>query len=242
MLALDVDVIVSLAGATPTNAARRATATVPIVFIYAADPVRFGLVASLARPGANVTGIAAPPVTWGKYLELARDAVSGATRVAVIANPQNQTCADYVTQNEAAAKRLGLALQLIPVARADALPNAFAAMKRERAAVLVFGPGGLYFSHVREIIERARAGRLPAIAPFLFAAELGALAAYGADARIAWHRAAFYVDRILMGAKPAELPVEQPDRFTLIINLKIAKALGVTILQSLLLRADEVIQ
>ena len=242
LLALDVDVLVTLSGVAPTEAARRATTRVPIVFVGAADPVRFGLVASLARPGANVTGIAIAPLDWGKWLELARDAVPGATRVALIANPSNPTYADYAARNEAAAQRLGLALQLIPVSRVDELPAALAAMKRERAAVLVFGPDGLYFSTMTQIIERAQAQRLAVIAPFRLAPQLGALASYGADPRHALRRAASYVDRILKGAKPADLPVEQPDRFELVVNLKVAASLGIKVPQSVLLRADEVIE
>ncbi len=241
LLALGVDVIVT-GGVTITNAARHATSTIPIVFIGAADPVKFGLVASLARPGANVTGIAIPPLDWGKFLELARDAVPGAKKIGLIANPANLTYADYLAQNEASAKNLGLTLQVIPVKSAEELPNAFAEMKRESAAALVFGPDGVYYAKVGEILERARANRLPVIAPFLFAAELGALAAYGSDPEESERRAADYVDRILRGAKPADLPVQQPDRFKLIINLKAAAALNITVPRSLQLRASELIE
>ena len=241
LVALNVDLIVA-AGVTAVKAAKNATDSTPIVMVTAADPVKFGLVASLARPGGNVTGTALPPIDWGKWLELARESVPGASRVAVIANPNNRVYADYVVQNEAAAKRLGLRLQMLPVARAEQLDEAFVAIKRERADALLFGPDALYTSRMQEISDRASTSRLPLIGPNRRAAELGALIGYGYDFRSNWRRAPAYIDRILKGAKPSELPVEQPNTFELVVNLKSAKALGITIPQSLLLRADEVIQ
>jgi ABC-type uncharacterized transport system substrate-binding protein len=241
LVALNVDLIIA-AGVTAVTAAKNATGSTPIVMVTAADPVNFGLVASLARPGGNVTGTALPPIDWGKWLELARESVPGASRVAVIANPSNRVYADYVVQNEAAAKRLGLRLQMLPVARAEQLDEAFVAIKRERADALLFGPDALYTSRMQEISDRASTSRLPLIGPNRRAAELGALIGYGYDFRSNWRRAPAYIDRILKGAKPGELPVEQPNTFELVVNLKSAKALGITIPQSVLLRADEVIQ
>jgi len=241
LVALNLDLIVA-AGVSAVQAAKNATDSTPIVMVTAADPVKFGLVASLARPGGNVTGTALPPIDWGKWLELAREVVPGASRVAVIANPSNRVYADYVVQNEAAAKRLRLRLQMLPVARAEQLDEAFVAIKRERADALVFGPDALYTSRMQEISDRASTSRLPLIGPNRRAAELGALIGYGYDFRSNWRRAPAYIDRILKGAKPGELPVEQPNTFELVVNLKSAKALGITIPQSVLLRADEVIQ
>ena len=241
LVALNLDLIVA-AGVSAVQAAKNATDSTPIVMVSAADPVKFGLVASLARPGGNVTGVSIPPIDWGKWLELAGASVPGALRVAVIANPSNRVYADYVAQNEAAAKRLGLRLQMLPVARAEQLDEAFVAIKREKADALVVGPDALYISRMQEISDRASTSRLPLIGPYRRAAELGALIGYGYDFRSNWRRAAAYIDRILKGAKPGDLPVEQPNTFELVVNLKSAKALGIAIPQSLLLRADEVIQ
>ncbi|MEO7710103.1 MAG: ABC transporter substrate-binding protein [Caldimonas sp.] len=241
LVAAGVDLIIVTGGVTAALAAQRATLTIPILAVWVADPVRAGLVASLARPGGNVTGLLAPLPDWGKFLELARDAVPGATRVAVIGNPTNVVYADYVAQNEAAARQLGLKLQMIPVAGADELAPAFDAMQRERAEVLVFGPDGVFLANLEQILERARAQKLPVIAPIPPAAQRGALASYGLDLRLAARQAASYADRLLRGVKPADLPIEAVTRFELIVNRRVARALGLTLPQALLLRADEVI-
>jgi len=237
-----VDLLVVNAGVTGALAAKQATSTIPILAIGVADPVKFGLVATLARPGGNVTGFAATTTEWGKYLELAREAVPSAGRVAVIANPTNVSYQDYVTANESAARQLGFLLQMIPVSRADQLVAAFEAMKRERADVLIFGPDPVYFTAMGEILERARDQGLPVIAPFRAAAERGAILSLGLDVRDMLRSAASYADRILRGAKPADLPIVQPTRFELVINQRTAKSLGIRMPQSLRLRADEVIE
>ena len=242
LVALNVDLIVVSAGVTAALAAKQATATIPILAVGVADPVKFGLVASLARPGGNVTGIAGAVPDWGKYLELAHEAVTGATRIAVIANPTSVVYADYVAQNEAAARQLGLKLQMIPVASASAIGPAFEAMKRQRAEVLVFGPDRIFQSNMKEILERARAARLPAIASLRSAADEGALVNYGLHGMAFIRQAAEYSNRLLRGAKPTDLPFAQPTRYELVINLKTARALGLTIPRALLLRADEVIE
>jgi len=242
LVQLGVDLIMVTGGVTAALAAKQATTTTPILAVAVADPVKFGLVASFARPGGNVTGIAQPLADWGKWLELAREAVAGATRIAVIGNPTNIVYADYVAQNESAARQLGLKLQMIPVAQVDQLAPAFEAMKVAHADALVVGTDNLYLSNLAEILERARASRLPVIAPFRPAADMGALVAWGFDIRYAFRRAAAYADSILRGTRPADLPMEQPSRFELLINLKTAKALGLTIPQAMLLRADEVIR
>ena len=242
LVKLGVDLIMVTGGVTAALAAKQATTTTPILAVAVADPVKFGLITSFARPGGNVTGIAQPLADWGKWLELAREAVAGATRIAVIGNPTNIVYADYVAQNEAAARQLGLKLQMIPVAQVDQLAPAFEAMKVAHADALVVGTDNLYLSNLAEILERARASRLPVIAPFRPAADMGALVAWGFDIRYAFRRAAAYADSILRGTRPADLPMEQPSRFELVINLKTAKALGLTLPQAMLLRADEVIR
>ena len=242
LIALDVDLIMVTAGVTAALAAKEATATIPILAVGVADPVKFGLVASLAHPGGNVTGIAGPVPDWGKYLELAREAVAGATRVAVIANSSSVVYRDYVAQNEAAARQLGLKLQMIPVAEASDLAPAFNAIRRGRAEVLVFGPDRLFATNLPEILERARAAGLPAVSSTRPAVVGGALLAYGLDGRALVREAASYAARILQGTKPADLPFVQPTRYELVINLKVAKTLGLKIPQSLLVRADEVIE
>ena len=241
LVALNVDLIVAVS-VNGVTAAKNATNSIPIVMLAVPDPVKFGLVASLARPGGNVTGQALPAIDWGKWLELAHQTVAGLSRVAVIANPSNRVYADYVAQNEAAAQRLGLRLQMLPVARADQIDEAFAAIKREKAGALVVGPDSLYSSRMQEISDRASTSRLPLIGPNRRAAEFGALIGYGYDFRNAWRGVAVYIDRILRGVKPSDLPVEQANKFELVVNVKTAKALGISIPQSVLLRADEVIQ
>lgn len=242
LVAASVDLIVVNVGVTAALAAKHATSTIPILAVGIADPVKFGLVASLARPGGNVTGFAATTTDWGKYLELAREALVGAKRIAVVGNPTNVVYADYVAANESAARQLGLQLQMIPVASASELGRAFEAMKRERAEALVFGPDRVFVANMNEILERAQAQGLPVFAPIRAAAERGALISFGFDARSMLRQAAAYADKLLRGTKPADLPIEQPTRFELVVNLKTAKALGLKLPQSLRLRADEVIE
>ena len=241
LVALNVDLIVAIS-TNAVTAAKTATSSIPIVMLSGYDPVKFGLVASLGRPGGNVTGVAFPTIDWGKWLELVRETLPSATRVAVIGNPSNRLYADYVAQNEAAAKLLGLRLQMLPVARAEQFDETFVAIQREKADALVVGPDSLYISRMQEISDRASTSRLPLIGPDRRAAEMGALIGYGYDGRDIWRRLPIYIDRILRGAKPSDLPVEQPNKFELVVNLKTAKALGLTIPQTLLRRADEVIQ
>jgi len=241
LVALNVDLIVAIS-TNAVTAAKTATSSIPIVMLSGYDPVKFGLVASLGRPGGNVTGVAFPTIDWGKWLELVRETLPSATRVAVIGNPSNRLYADYVAQNEAAAKLLGLRLQMLPVARAEQFDETFVAIQREKADALVVGPDSLYISRMQEISDRASTSRLPLIGPDRRAAEMGALIGYGYDGRDIWRRLPVYIDRILRGAKPSDLPVEQPNKFELVVNLKTAKALGLTIPQTLLRRADEVIQ
>jgi putative ABC transport system substrate-binding protein len=242
LVRLHVDVIVAGAG-QPVHAVSRATTTIPIVMANHGDPVGSGLVASLAHPGGNITGLSIlnPEVT-GKRLELLKVAVPGLTRVAALWNPGNQIHRQDLGQAQAAARGLGLQLHGLPVRSPDEYEGAFSAMVKERAgALLVLGDLTVWLNRGR-IAELAARNRLPAMYVQREHVEAGGLMAYGVNLADNYRRAAVYVDKILKGTKPADLPIEQPTEFDLVINLKTAKALGLTIPQSLLLRADEVIQ
>jgi len=242
LVGLKVDVIV--APTTPMAlAAKTATGTIPIVFVTAGDPVGSGLVASLARPGGNVTGLSLlAPELVARQLQLLKEAVPKAFRVAVLSNSTAPYTALMVKETEVAARSLGVRLQLLGVRGADALDGAFSAVIKDRPGALfvLFDP--VLFSHRTRIAEFANKQRLPAMYPHREYAESGGLMAYGVDLRDNYRRAATYVNKILKGAKPADLPVEQPTKFELIINLKTAKALGLTIPPSVLARVDEIIE
>ena len=242
LIRLKVDVLVTFGSA---SAAKQATNTVPIVFIVEPDPVGTGLVASLAHPGGNITGISDSHADLvPKRLELLKEVVPRATRVGVLLNPANYNAPSQLKTAQAAGP--ALSLTVVPVefkgpARED-LDRAFATMGRERlAALLVLGDSALAMHRTR-IAELAIKHRLPTAGTARAWAEGGLLMAYGANFIELFRRAATYVDTILKGAKPADLPVEQPTTFNLVINLKTAKALGVSLSPSLLLRASEVIQ
>jgi putative ABC transport system substrate-binding protein len=242
LVGLKVDVIV--ATSTPgALAARNATRTTPIVFVTAADPMGSGLVDSVARPGGNVTGLSllASEIT-AKQLQLLKEAVPKAVRVAVLSNPANAYTALLVKETEAAARSLAVRLQLLEVRGADAFDRAFSAVSRERSDALLVLADPAFVFHRTRIVEFANQNRLPAMYPHREYAEAGGLMAYGTELRDNYRRAATYVDKILKGAKAADLPVEQPTKFELVINVKAAKVLGLTIPQSLLLRADQVIE
>jgi putative ABC transport system substrate-binding protein len=242
LIRLKVDVLVTFGSA---SAAKQATNTVPIVFIVEPDPVGTGLVASLAHPGGNITGISDSHADLvPKRLELLKEVVPRATRVGVLLNPANQNAPSQLKTAQAAGPALSLTVVPVEVrgpARED-LDRAFATMGRERlAALLVLGDSALSIHRTR-IAELAIKHRLPTAGTARAWAEGGLLMAYGANFIELFRRAATYVDIILKGAKPADLPVEQPTTFNLVINLKAAKALGVTLPPSLLLRASEIIQ
>ena len=233
-----------VAGAAPVpHAAQKATRTIPIVFAVVADPVAEGLVASLARPGGNVTGLSTmSPDLLGKQLELLKEAVPTLSRVAILRNPANPSHPPQVQQAEGAARTLGVRLAVVEAGGADALDGAFRRMAAERVGGALVLRDVVFF----QLRERIAAGAAQAAVPTMFGireeAEAGGLMSYGVNVAANWRRAATYVDKILKGAKPADLPVEQPTKFELIINLKTAKALGLTIPQSMFIRADEVIQ
>ena len=242
LVELKVDIIV--AGAPPApEAAQRATSTIPIVMAYHPDPVGSGLVASLARPGTNVTGMSVlGRELVGKQLQLLKETVPGISRVAVLANPSVPFNAIGLKEAEAAARSMNVQIQLLQVRTPGDFAAAFSAMKKDRAGGLIALGSSMFFAERKQIMELAAQSRLPSMASFTEYAEAGGLMTYGANLRESFRRSATYVDKILKGAKPGDLPVEQAAKIQLIINLKTAKEIGLTIPQSVLQRADEVIQ
>jgi putative ABC transport system substrate-binding protein len=243
LVSLKVDLIV--AGAyQATLAAKNATKTIPIIMVAVADPVRIGLIASLVRPGGNITGLTllAGTEMIGKHLELLKEAVPNLSRVAVLSNPANPMHVLRLREVEVAGRSLRVQLQILKAQGPEEFDSAFAAMTRERAGALYVVGDPMFVSHRRRLAELAAKSRLPAVYELKDHAEAGGLMVYGPSTVDMFRRAATYVDKILKGAKPGDLPVEQPTKFDLTINLKTAKALGLTIPQSLLLRADQVIE
>src|SRR5438105_5887750 len=240
----NVDVIVAPAGSAAL-AAKSATSSIPIVMIFPSDPVEIGLVASLRRPGGNITGttFTPGPEIFGKQLQILKEAIPHASRVAILSNPADPlSFALQMKEVEATARSLRIPLQHVEAKGPEDFDSAFAAMARERADALLVGGTSTFLAHRAKLAELALKGRLPTMYSFRENVEAGGLMAYAVNMADFVGRAAVYVDKILRGAKPADLPVEQPTKFELVINLKTAKALGLTIPQSLLLRADEVIQ
>jgi putative ABC transport system substrate-binding protein len=246
LVALKVDVIVAAAGTPLALAAKQATRTLPIVFIAVADPVTSGLVTSLARPGGNVTGLTnVAPDLVGKGLELIKQAVPGVSRVAVLWQPgavPERTAKNMLKEAEVAARALGVRLQVVEARGPDDFDRAFSEITRARASALTVFGSSMFFSERRRLVDLAAKNRLPAVYQWREGVDAGGLMAYGPNIPDLFRRAAGYVDKILKGAKPADLPIEQPTKFELVINLKTAKALGLTIPQSLLQRADQVIE
>jgi len=238
-----VDLIVAPAGSAAL-AAKKATSSIPIVMIFPSDPVEIGLVASLSRPGGNITGttFTSGPEIYGKQLQILKEALPSASRLAVLSNPADQSFVTQGKEVEAATRSLHLRLQKLEARGPGEFENAFAAMARERADALLVSGSSTFLAHRARLAELAVKGRLPTMYSFREMVEAGGLMAYAVNMADFVGRAAVYVDKILKGAKPAELAVEQPTKFELVINLKTAKALGLTIPPSLLLRADEVIQ
>jgi ABC-type uncharacterized transport system substrate-binding protein len=245
LVALKVDVIV--AAATPAGrAAQQATTSIPIVVAAMGDPIRDGLVTSLARPGGNLTGTSfLGPELVPKRLSLLKEVLPKVSRAAVLWHPNafsNRTMADMLKETTDAAATLGLQIQFVEVRSPDELERAFAAISEARAEVLFPLPSPLLFAERRRIVELAARNRLPGMFNTREFVELGGLIAYGASIADLNRRSATYVDKILKGTKPADLPVEQPTNFELIINLKAAKTLGIDIPLFLQQRADEVIE
>jgi ABC-type uncharacterized transport system substrate-binding protein len=236
-----VDVIVTI-GTEATRAARRATSSIPIVMAGVGDPIRAGFIASLSRPGGNTTGVSLlNQELWPKRLELIKQVVPAATRVAVVSS-SDPAHAESLKLMVGAAPRLGLELRNVLVSGQGDLDRVFAEISRGRADAVVVQPSVVLDEMRGRIAQLASRQRLPSMFAWRHSAEAGGLMSYGTDLYAVQRRAASYVDKILKGAKPAELPVEQPTKFELVINLKTAKALGLTIPQTILLRADEIIQ
>jgi putative ABC transport system substrate-binding protein len=243
LVRLKVDVIFA-PGTVVAQSTKQATTTTPIVFATAADPIGSGLIEGFGRPGGNLTGLSliAGPEIAGKYLELLREAVPRVSRMAVIRNPDNPALTPLVKEMEVAARALGVEIHLLDVRKADEFDGAFTAMVERRVGALVVLADPVSLSQRVEIAELASKHRLPAMYGLREHVEAGGLMAYGVDLRHNCRRAATFVDKILKGAKPATLPVEQPTKFELVINLKTARALGLTLPESLRLRTDHVIQ
>src|SRR5262245_28678646 len=242
LVRLKVDVL--LAVITPAaQAVKDATTTIPIVMLGVGDPVGTGLVASLARPGGNVTGVTSLSVDLvGKQLEFLKAVLPTVPRVAILWDPANANHVRLVREADVAARRLGIQLHRVQVRGPETFDRAFADMTRAHAGALLVLGGSIQFEHRGQLAELAATSRLPTMHNFPQFVEAGGLMSYGPSSRDLRRRAAVYVDKILKGAKPAALPIEQPIKFELVINLKTAKALGLTIPHSLLLRADQVIE
>jgi ABC-type uncharacterized transport system substrate-binding protein len=240
---LNVDIIVTI-GTPAARAAKTATRTIPVVFSIQANPVERGLVASLARPGGNLTGVtAAPEELDSKELQLLREAVPGASRLAYLwdANYGPAAMSTWVT-NWAAPRLLGLQVQYIEVKGPGDFKEAFEAATKGRADILLIVESPMTDAHFRDLADLALKSRLPAIAAKRSFAEAGLLMTYGVDSVALAKRRAVYVDKVLKGAKPADIPVEQADKLEFVINLKTAKALGLTIPSSVMARADDILQ
>jgi ABC-type uncharacterized transport system substrate-binding protein len=241
LVGLKVDTIVAL-GTPAIVAARKATAVIPIVFPIASDPVGDGLVASLARPGGNVTGLSTlQPDLAGKRLEILREIIPGLSRLAVLANGHSPIAILNVGEVKAAAPKLGIEVNTLDVKRADDLAPAIDQLKGRTQAIYVVGDSFVFDNQV-QINTLALVARLPTMHNGRGYVETGGLISYGTSLSDLFRRAGDYVDKILKGTKPADLPVEQPTKFELVINLKTAKALGLEVPQTLLARADEVIE
>jgi len=242
LVGLKVDVIVAVSQPA-VQAAQHATRTIPIIMFGVGDPVATRLVSSLARPGSNTTGLSQlSPELSAKRLALLKEAVPGASRIAVLSNPTNPSNAPQIKDTSVAARTLGVSLQLLEIRGAKDLDKAFQAAAREHANALMTLDDLVIFTERERIVALAASQRLPAMYGWSHFPPAGALMSYGVDFRSMYKQAAIFVDKILKGAKPADLPIEQPTKFELVINLKTAKTLGLTIPPSLLTRADQVIE
>lgn len=242
LVQLNVDVVVTH-GVAATAASQKASSMIPIICFACGELVATGLVASLARPGGNITGqtIIAPDVT-GKRLDLLKKTVPGLTRAAILWNPDNPASGPEMEETEAAARLLGLQLQSFSVRDPDGFENAFSSMRSARAQAVLVVADAMFFGQRKQIARLAATNRLPTISWTGELAKAGGLMAYGPDMSEISRHAASYVDKILKGAKPADVPIGQPTKFEFVLNLQTARALGLKIPQSLVLRADEVIR
>ena len=243
LVRLRVDLIVVPSSPTAL-AAKNATKTIPLVTVAVGDPVALGLVASLARPGGNITGLtnSVGPEIAGKQLELLKEVVPKVSRMAVLWNPNTRGNALALRETEIAARALGLELQPLEARSLNDFDRAFAAMTAKRAGALLVLGDVMFSTHRNRLADLAAKNRLPAMSAARESVEAGWLMSYGPNTPELFRRAATYVDKILKGAKPGDLPIEQPTKFELVINPKTAKTLGLTIPPSLLQRADQVIE
>ena len=242
LVSLKVDIIVSFGTAT-TSALQKATSTIPIVMANTFDPIGNGLVKTLARPGGNITGLSSlGGEIGGKHLEMLLSVAPKLSRVAVLLNPGNQSNPLFLKSIQSAALKTNAKILPLEARTAPEIENAFSAMTQGKAGAVIVARDGLFISEARQISELALKNQLPSISEQAEHAEAGGLMSYGVNQREQFRRAATYVDKILKGAKPADLPVEQPAKFELVINRKMAKALGLTIPQALLVSADKVIE
>jgi len=242
LVRLNVNVIVTW-GTPATLAVKQATTTIPIVMAAVGDPVRSGLVSSLAHPGGNVTGLTVlGPGLAAKRLELLKEALPNMSRVAFLWNPANPDQKSSFDEIQDGARALGVTVHSVEARSREELEQALAAMKQSRPSALLMTGDNVHQRYIGRIVAFTSENRLPAMYQLKEAVDRGGLMSYGASLPDVVHRAAYYVDKILKGAKPADLPVEQPTKFELVINLKTAKALGLTLPPSLVLRADEIIQ
>lgn len=237
---VDVILVGSSQGAL---AAKKATSTIPIVMVTTGDPLDVGLVASLAHPGGNLTGVTGlGPALSGKRLELLKEAVPGIKRVAILTNPTSAYTAPFMREREGMARALGMHLQVLEANAPAKFERAFAAMAAERAEALMVLTDVMFVTERKRIVEWAARRRIPAVYGEREFVGAGGLMFYGAGLSDMYHRAAFYADRILKGTKPADLPIEQPTKLELVINVRTARTLGLTIPPSVLARADQIVE
>jgi putative tryptophan/tyrosine transport system substrate-binding protein len=242
LISAGVEVLVT-AAAPATIAAKAATKTIPIVLVGVSDPVALGIVASLSHPGANITGLSAMSFDLtGKQLQLLKEALPGAVRIAAVASPDDPGAKQRWGDIWTSAERLGVSVLMLEVATPAAIEDAFARLRKEACDGLWVASGPLTFANRARIVALAAEAHLPAIYPFRGFAAAGGLMSYGTDYNDLFRRAALFVDKILKGVKPGDLPVEQPTKFELVVNLKTANAIGLAMPQTLLARADEVIE
>jgi len=244
LISAKVSVILAIGGPVPARTAKAATSEIPIVFAYGGDPVRDGLVASLNRPGGNATGVTFIATTVSaKRLELLRELVPGIRNVAMLVNPKSTLAELEVRDVEVATRILGQQLQVVNASNADEIDAAFAAIAQMNADAVMIGTDPSFgFIYRNQLVSLAARNRIPTMFPTGLDIAAGGLISYGANLLTSWQQSGVYVGRILKGEKPADLPVIQPTRFELVINLKTAKALGIQVSPELLARADEVIE
>jgi ABC-type uncharacterized transport system substrate-binding protein len=243
MVRLKVDVIL-VSAATGALAAKNAGITIPVVFAAVTDPLGYGIISSLARPGGNITGtaLAVGEGFSGKWVELLKDTIPKLARVAVLRNPTHPVAETFLREAQAASQALGVRLDSFDVQDPGQLDGAFSRIEKERAGALIVTPDPLFGTQRSRIVDFAARRRLPSMFFYKEFVDAGGLMAYGPSFLDSYRRAAVYVDKILKGAKPADLPVEQPTKFELVINLKTAKQIGLTIPPNVLARADKVIK